>query len=69
LRQQYRIGLPRGGFWREVFNSDSGFYAGSNQGNLGGVSAEGYQIHRRPFSAAMTLPPLSVLAFRPDEPQ
>ncbi len=67
LRQQYRIGLPCGGFWREVFNSDSGFYGGSNQGNFGGVCAEGYQTHHQPFSAVMTLPPLSVVVFRPEE--
>jgi 1,4-alpha-glucan branching enzyme len=66
-RPHYRIGLPRGGFWREAFNSDSGFYGGSNQGNFGGVHAENYQIHRQPFSAAFALPPLSVLLFRPDE--
>jgi 1,4-alpha-glucan branching enzyme len=67
LRPNYRIGLPRAGFWREAFNSDSGFYGGSNRGNFGGVAAENYQIHRQPFSAAFTLPPLSVILFRPDE--
>ncbi len=40
LRENYRIGLPQGGFWREALNSDSGFYGGSNQGNFGGVQAE-----------------------------
>jgi 1,4-alpha-glucan branching enzyme len=66
LRHNYRVGLPQGGFWREVFNSDSGFYGGSNQGNFGGVHAEDYQTHRQPFSATFTLPPISVIAFRPD---
>jgi 1,4-alpha-glucan branching enzyme len=66
-RPNYRIGLPRGGFWREAFNSDSGFFGGGNQGNFGGVNAESYQIHRQPFSAPFTLPPLSVLLFRPEE--
>jgi len=59
--------LPRAGFWREAFNSDSGFYGGSNRGNFGGVAAEHYQIHHQPFSAAFTLPPLSVILFRPEE--
>jgi len=67
LRHNYRVGLPHGGFWREVLNTDSGFYGGSNQGNFGGVHAGEYQTHRQPFSAIFTLPPLSVLAFRPEE--
>ena len=67
LRQNYRVGLPQGGFWREAINTDSGFYGGSNQGNFGGVHAGDYKTHRQPFSATFTLPPLSVLAFRPDD--
>ncbi len=67
LRHNYRVGLPQGGFWREALNTDSSFYAGSNQGNFGGVHAGDYQIHRQPFSAVFTLPPLSVIAFRPED--
>jgi 1,4-alpha-glucan branching enzyme len=63
-RQKYRIGLPRGGHWSEVLNSDSEIYGGSNQGNLGGVTADEYQVHGQPFSAEMTLPPLGVVAFK-----
>ena len=65
-RQNYRVGLPEGGFWREVLNSDAGIYGGSNLGNLGGVTAEPYQVHNQPFSAQFTLPPLSVIAFQPE---
>jgi len=61
LRTNYRIGLPRGGFWREAMNSDSEIYGGSNQGNLGGVTAEDYRVHHQPFSAAITLPPMGVV--------
>ncbi|HUD45452.1 MAG TPA: 1,4-alpha-glucan branching protein GlgB [Candidatus Baltobacteraceae bacterium] len=68
LRENYRVGLPQGGLWREAFNSDSGFYGGSNQGNYGGVYAHDYQTHHQPFSAVFTLPPLSVIAFRPEPP-
>jgi 1,4-alpha-glucan branching enzyme len=64
LRENYRIGLPHGGYWQEVVNSDSAFYGGSNKGNYGGVHAENYQTHQQPFSAMFTLPPLSVMAFR-----
>ena len=64
VRAGYRIGLPEGGHWREVLNTDSQVYGGSNQGNLGGVNAEAQPVHNQPFSAAFTLPPLSVIAFR-----
>jgi 1,4-alpha-glucan branching enzyme len=67
LRHNYRVGLPQGGFWREALNTDSGFYGGSNQGNFGGVHAGEYKTHRQPFSAPFTLPPLSVVAFRPED--
>jgi 1,4-alpha-glucan branching enzyme len=64
LREGYRVGLPDGGYWREVVNSDSGYYGGSNQGNFGGVNAEPYPCHGQSFSASFTLPPMSVLVFR-----
>ena len=63
-RYGYRVGLPRGGFWREVLNTDATVYGGSGVGNLGGVTAEDYQVHNQPFSAPLTLPPLGVVAFR-----
>jgi 1,4-alpha-glucan branching enzyme len=56
--------LPAGGFWSEAVNSDSGFYAGGNNGNYGGVTAEAYPCHHQPFSASFVLPPLGVVAFR-----
>jgi 1,4-alpha-glucan branching enzyme len=59
----YRVGLPRPGFWREALNSDAELYGGSNWGNLGGVTAEAYQVHHQPYSAPLTLPPLSLVAF------
>ena len=66
LRNNYRIGLPRGGVWREIFNSDCGSYGGGNQGNLGKVNAEEVRQHGRDWSAAFTLPPLGALVFKPD---
>ncbi|EEF61504.1 1,4-alpha-glucan branching protein GlgB [Pedosphaera parvula] len=63
-RPSYRIGLPRGGVWREVLNSDASIYGGSNMGNLGGVSAEDYQVHGQPHSAEFVLPPMSILVFK-----
>jgi 1,4-alpha-glucan branching enzyme len=64
VRPGYRIGLPQSGCWREVLNTDAQIYGGSNEGNLGGANAEAVPLHRQPFSAAVTLPPLSVIAFR-----
>jgi 1,4-alpha-glucan branching enzyme len=66
LRQGYRIGLPRSGPWREVVNTDSGYYGGSDEGNLGGVRAEGIPWSGQPFSAEITLPPLAALWLVPD---
>ncbi len=68
VRSQYRIGLPLPGLWDEVLNTDSAYYGGSNQGNLGGVTAEPLPAHGLPYSAAFTLPPLAALAFEfPEE--
>jgi 1,4-alpha-glucan branching enzyme len=66
LRGKYRIGLPRAGRWREVLNSDAAIYGGSNQGNLGGVTAENMPSHGQPHSAAFRLPPLAVIVFQPE---
>ncbi|HXZ98856.1 MAG TPA: 1,4-alpha-glucan branching protein GlgB [Candidatus Binatia bacterium] len=57
----YRVGMPLPGRWREVLNTDSQAYEGSNQGNQGGVTAGPEPWHGLPWSAAMTLPPLAVV--------
>jgi 1,4-alpha-glucan branching enzyme len=66
-RLRYRIGLPKPGKWREVVNSDAAVYGGSNVGNMGGVMATQHKCHGKPFSAEFTLPPLSIIAFRPEK--
>jgi 1,4-alpha-glucan branching enzyme len=63
-RSNYRIGVPRGGFWHEIANSDAGQYWGGNWGNLGGVEASPVAHHGRPWSVSVTLPALSVLFFK-----
>jgi 1,4-alpha-glucan branching enzyme len=63
-RHNYRVGVPRGGFWREVFNSDAQEYGGGNMGNVGGVEAAPVPLHGRTHSLTITLPPLSVVFFR-----
>jgi 1,4-alpha-glucan branching enzyme len=65
-RQKYRVGLPRAGKWREVLNSDAGIYAGGNQGNLGGVTAENVPCHNQQHSAEFCLPPMSAIVFQPE---
>jgi 1,4-alpha-glucan branching enzyme len=66
LLKNYRVGLPKPGVWREVLNSDSAVYGGSNQGNQGAVTAEAFGAHHQSWSALLTLPPLGVVVFRPD---
>ncbi len=61
LREDYRIGLPAGGTWREILNTDAADYGGSGAGNLGAVDAEPVLHHDRIHSAAITLPPLAVV--------
>ncbi|HTZ82632.1 MAG TPA: 1,4-alpha-glucan branching protein GlgB [Candidatus Acidoferrales bacterium] len=63
-RLGYRVGVPHGGYWREMLNSDAREYAGSGMGNLGGVHAEEIPMHGRPFSLKLILPPLSALFFK-----
>ncbi|GAB4257142.1 MAG: 1,4-alpha-glucan branching protein GlgB [Thermoleophilia bacterium] len=61
LRRGYRVGAPRGGFWREIFNSEAGVYGGSGHGNQGGAEATTLPAHGRPFSLTLTLPPLGAV--------
>ena len=67
VRHHWRVPLPVGGAWREVLNTDAGDYGGSGVGNLGVVEAAPEPLHGRPFSAAVTLPPLAAVWLRPEE--
>jgi 1,4-alpha-glucan branching enzyme len=64
-RHGYRVGVPVEGFYRELLNTDAGFYGGSNLGNAGGVRAEPRPWAGQPWSVTLTLPPLAVLMLRP----
>jgi 1,4-alpha-glucan branching enzyme len=59
----YRIGLPRGGRWREVLNTDADGYGGSGVGNYGGIEAVEEPWHGQPFSATLAAPPLGTVWF------
>ena len=63
-REDYRVGVPWGGFWREVLNSDAAEYGGSGIGNDGGRHAGPDPSHGRPYSLSLTLPPLAVVFLR-----
>ena len=65
--ENYRIGLPQTGRWREVLNTDAELYGGSGVGNLGGVTAEPVSWHGRAASAELRVPPLSAVWLVPED--
>jgi 1,4-alpha-glucan branching enzyme len=64
-RYNYRIGVPFDLYYKEVLNSDSEIYGGNNVGNYGGVHAEHYSMHGRPYSLSLNIPPLAAVVFKP----
>ncbi|MEJ2052823.1 MAG: 1,4-alpha-glucan branching protein GlgB [Calditrichaceae bacterium] len=60
----YKIGIPFGGFWKELLNSDAKEYGGSGQGNLGGVQSSPIPSKGKYHSLSLTIPPLSVSLFK-----
>ena len=65
VREGYRVGVPAGGHWNEVLNTDSSLYGGSNVGNFGGVASSDVPWHGQATSIEVTLPPLSALVLTP----
>jgi 1,4-alpha-glucan branching enzyme len=63
-REGYRVGVPYGGYWKELLNSDATTYWGGGRGNKGGLHAEPQPWHGHPCSLLLTLPPLSVVFFK-----
>jgi 1,4-alpha-glucan branching enzyme len=60
-RHDYRVGVPRGGVWREVLNSNATDYWGSGMGNCGAATATPIPYHGRPHSLSLTVPSLGVV--------
>jgi 1,4-alpha-glucan branching enzyme len=60
----YRIGVPEGGWYRELLNSDSARYSGSNMGNAGGVHADPRPMHGFDYSMSLIVPPLGFLLLK-----
>jgi 1,4-alpha-glucan branching enzyme len=63
-RLDYRIGVPDGGWYRELLNSDSARYSGTNMGNSGGALAERRPMHGFEHSMSITVPPLGFVLFK-----
>ena len=65
-RSSYRVGVPFKGFYREILNSDSEIYGGSNAGNFGGVRSNEAGHDKQPHSIDICVPPLAVVIFKPE---
>ncbi len=65
VRHGYRVGVPAGGAWRELVNTDALAYGGSGVGNLGAVDAEPLPAHGESQSLRLTLPPLGAIFLAP----
>ena len=65
-RDNYVVGAPRGGHWRERLNSDAEYYGGSGIGNFGLVEASPLPAHGRNHSLTLRLPPLATLFLTPE---
>jgi 1,4-alpha-glucan branching enzyme len=63
-RHDYRIGVPRPGYWRERLNTDASDYGGSGVGNGGGRHTDDIAAHGQPHSLSLTLPPLATVVFQ-----
>jgi len=63
-RENYLLGVPRDGYWRELVNSDAPYYGGSGVGNYGGVRSHPVPAHGRYHAIRITLPPLGIVYFK-----
>jgi 1,4-alpha-glucan branching enzyme len=63
-RRDYLVGVPSGGYWKELLNSDGKEYGGSGSGHFGGIHAAARPMHGRDYSLELTLPPLAIEFFK-----
>lgn len=66
VREAYTVGCRVPGFWREIYNSDSTYFGGTDAGNDGGVSARPATYGGWPYFLSLRLPPLAAVAFTPE---
>ncbi|OHD10978.1 MAG: 1,4-alpha-glucan branching enzyme [Spirochaetes bacterium GWC1_27_15] len=64
-RYNYRVGVPKHCHWDEILNSDAKEFGGSGMGNFGGFWSDQIPWDNQPCSLNLTIPPLSVLMFKP----
>jgi 1,4-alpha-glucan branching enzyme len=64
MRTDYHVGVPAGGYWKELLNSDAPEYGGSGKGNFGGQEASNTPSHGKHHSLSLTLPPLGMVVFK-----
>ncbi|MHC1727361.1 MAG: 1,4-alpha-glucan branching protein GlgB [Syntrophobacteraceae bacterium] len=67
-RPNYRFGVPRPGYWKEILNSDSKIYGGTGFGNFGGVESTPIPSHGRYHSISLVLPPLGMVFLKSEQP-
>ncbi len=67
VRESYTLGVPFGGTWTEVFNSDAGYFGGSGVGNAGQRTAVPDNMDGREFSLELTVPPLGAVFLKADQ--
>lgn len=65
IRENYRIGLPKGGSWKVKFNSDDELFGGTGVGNKKAIKAKKKEQHGKKYSMEVTLPPLAAVVFEP----
>jgi 1,4-alpha-glucan branching enzyme len=65
-RFAYRVGVPEGGQWREILNTDAEVYGGGNLGAGGGVEAQHLGDDAYAWSLELTLPPLAAVILKPE---
>ncbi len=63
-KTQYRLGVPRTGFYEEILNSDAEIYGGTGMGNLGGIPSQPIPWQGRDHSVIINLPPLGINIYR-----
>jgi 1,4-alpha-glucan branching enzyme len=64
-RENYRVGVPFHCGYKELLNTDSEIYWGSNKGNYGGLRSDEMAWHNQPYSLDLKIPPLSTMIFKP----
>jgi 1,4-alpha-glucan branching enzyme len=63
-RENYRVGVPKKGFYAQIFNSDAGEFTGSSINNDAVIESVSITTHGRDNSIAVTLPPLAIVYYK-----